>query len=120
MVRSTTEVIEDHLVKRLEGDTEADIKTNFSQDVLLLSNKGTFEGHNGIRQSARTLSDFVGKQARFIYTHTLIKGGYAYLEWEAARGKDIICRGADSFVVEEGKIVFQSVYYYRTTTEEGE
>lgn len=111
MARTTTQVIEDHLVKRLEGDVEGDIKANFSSDVVILSDKGLFEGEDGIRRSVENLASTVG-DSHFIYTRTLIKGGYAFLEWEAESDGRIICKGADSFVVEGEKIVFQSIYYY--------
>lgn len=35
MARTTTEVIQSHLMKRLEGDLEGDIQENFSPDVLI-------------------------------------------------------------------------------------
>lgn len=110
MARTTTEVIQSHLMKRLEGDLEGDIQENFSLDVLILSSYGVFRGHDGIRQSASKLADDIG-EAEFEYNHTQIEGNYALLEWSAKNGKRAVCDGADSFVVENGKIVLQTIHY---------
>ena len=110
MTRSTTEVIHSHLAKRLAGDVEGDIKENFSEDVILLSCHGVFKGHEGIRESAAMLAEDVG-DAVFAYNHTQIEDKYALLEWSASKGKNLVKDGADSFVVEDGKITFQTVHY---------
>lgn len=110
MVRTTTEVFEDHLHKRLKGEVEEDISTNFSPDIIVLTGTGAFHGHEGIRESAQQLAANLGS-ATFEYRHTLIEGEYAFLEWTAnAKGKKV-GDGADSFVIRDGRIVFQSIHY---------
>lgn len=110
MGRTTTEVIQSHLMKRLEGDLEGDIQENFSPDVIILSSYGTFKGHDGIRESAARLAEDIG-EAQFAYNHTQIEGDYALLEWSARHGKRPVKDGADSFVVRSGKIVLQTIHY---------
>ncbi|HEX6416423.1 MAG TPA: nuclear transport factor 2 family protein [Candidatus Saccharimonadales bacterium] len=110
MVRTTTEVFEDHLHKRLKGEVKEDISTNFSPDVVVLTGTGAFYGHEGVQESAKQLAANLGA-ATFEYRHTLIEGEYAFLEWTAhAEGKKV-CDGADSFVIRDGKIIFQSIHY---------
>ena len=109
-MRSTTEVFEDHLAKRLAGKTEEDIQANYAADIILLTGTGAFIGHDGVRSSAQELSKYV-KDAEFVYDHTLVKGNYAFLEWTAETEDRMVCDGADSFVIKNGKIVFQSIHY---------
>jgi len=109
-MRTTTEVFEDHLAKRLAGDVEGDIKKNYSKDVIFLTGTGDYTGHDGVRASAAELEKYVGS-IPFEYNHTLIKEKYAFLEW-TAKGKDkAVYDGADSFVIENGKIVLQTIHY---------
>lgn len=110
MAKTTTATIHSHLMKRLEGDLEGDIKANFSPDVIILSCYGVFKGHNGVRRSAAKLAKDIG-EAEFAYNHTQIEGKFALLEWSTRNGKRPVKDGADSFVVEDGKIVLQTIHY---------
>jgi hypothetical protein len=110
MARTATEVIEDHLNKRLQGNVEEDIKANFAEDIVILSSYGTFRGHDGVRESADKLKKMLGK-AEFAYNTTIIEGDYGFLEWSGRSGEAIVCDGADSFVVKGGLIVMQTIHY---------
>lgn len=77
-MRSTTEVFEDHLAKRLKGDVEGDIKANYARDVVLLTGTGVFKGHDGVRESAAELAKYTGDM-EFVYNHTLVEGEYSLL-----------------------------------------
>ena len=108
-MRTTTEVLHDHLSKRLEGDVDADIADNYAENVTVLSGSGEFRGHEGVRMAADELARLVGA-GTFTYTQTLVSGDYAFLEW-TADGESQVKDGADSFVVEKGRIVMQSIHY---------
>jgi hypothetical protein len=110
MARTTTEVIQDHLMKRLNGDLEEDIAENFAEDVIILSSFGTFHGHQGVEDSAKVLMRRLGK-GTYAYNHTQIEGAYAFLEWTGEAGTQVVCDGADSFIVRDGKIVMQTIHY---------
>lgn len=110
MNRTSTEVIQDHLAKRLVGDIEGDISTNFSEDVIILSSYGTFRGHEGVRDSAAKLKKAMGN-AIFAYNHTMIEGDFAFLEWSGESQQKKVSDGADSFVVKNGKIILQTIHY---------
>lgn len=77
---------------------------------MFLTGTGSFEGHDGVRKSAEELADFLG-DAEFQYDHTSVHGNYAFLEWTATSKNKDVYDGADSFVIEGGKIVFQSIHY---------
>ena len=109
-MRTTTEVFEDHLAKRLAGDVEGDIKDNYSKDVIFLTGTGAFEGHDGVRKSASELAMYLG-DVPFEYNHTLIKDDYAFLEWTAKGDGKMVFDGADGFVIKDGKIVLQTIHY---------
>jgi len=109
-MRTTTQVIHDHLARRLAGDLEGDLERNFSTSVVLLSGFGTYRGHDGIRQSAALLTEAV-HGGSFAYNRTVIEGSYGFLEWTADDGEHSISDGADSFHVVDGLIVFQTVHY---------
>lgn len=114
--RTPTEVFEDHLMKRLAGDVEGDIKENYSPDVILLTGTGAFSGHDGVRESARQLTGYIGS-GTFTFNHTLVKGPYAFLEWTANDKDRLVCDGADSFYIQNGKITMQSIHYSVTKKE---
>lgn len=109
--RTTTDVVYDHLCKRMEDDLEGDIRDNFHPDVVLLSGFGTYRGHDGIRQSARLLAEVVGPTGEFTYSRTVIEREYGFLEWTARDGDHCVHDGADSFHVVDGLIVMQTCHY---------
>ncbi len=111
MPRTTTEVIHDHLMKRMEDDLEGDIRDNMRPDVLLLTGYGTYRGHDGVRESARLLSKELAADSKFTYSRTVIEGEYAFLEWTASDANTCIHDGADSFHVIDGRIAMQTCHY---------
>lgn len=110
-MRTATEVFEDHLAKRLAGQLSEDIAENYAPNVIILAGSGAFTGYGGVRRAAAELQDRLG-EAVFLYNRTFVRDKYAFLEWtaRAADGRTV-CDGADSFVIEDGRIVFQSIHY---------
>jgi hypothetical protein len=109
-MRTTTEVIHDHLLKRLAGDTETDIRENYADEVVLLTGSGEYRGRDGARAAADELARLVG-DARYVYEQTVVSGDYAFLEWSAEGPGRVVCDGADSYAVHDGRIVMQSIHY---------
>ncbi len=112
--RTPEEVFEDHLRLRLEGKLEEDLRRNYSEDVLLLTVNSTARGHDAIRMSAERLNQQL-PNARFNIAAKKVIGRYALLVWSAKSARFDAVEGADSFVIEKGKIVFQSIHYGLTT-----
>lgn len=108
-MRTTTEVLHDHLSKRLAGDVDADIADNYAEDVTVLSGSGEFRGQEGVRMAADEHARLVGA-GTFTYTQTLVSGEYAFLEW-TADGESQVRDGADSSVIRNGRIVMQTIHY---------
>ena len=112
--RTPQEVFEDHLRLRLEGKLEEDLRRNYSEDVLLLTVNSNARGHDAIRMSAERLSQQL-PQAQFNIAARKVSGPFALLIWSARSGRLDAVEGADSFVIENGKIVFQSIHYGLTS-----
>lgn len=108
--RDAKDVVESHLRLRREGDVETDIQRNFSPDVVLLTGTGVYRSHDGVRASADELSSYLG-EATFEYTNVLIEDQVGFLEWTAKGSRGVVRDGADSFVVEDGLIAYQTIHY---------
>jgi hypothetical protein len=110
MSRTTTEVLHDHLMRRLAGDVDGDIQANYAPEVVVLTGSGIYHGHEGVSQCAEELARLVG-DGRWRYDETLVCDDFAYLEWSAEGPEADVADGADSFVVRDGRIVMQTVHY---------
>jgi len=108
--RSSEEVFEDHL--RLAGKHrfEEDIERNVSPDCVVLERRGVFRGHDGVRELARLLDEEL-PDAPYSYTNRLVAGRIAFLEWTAEADHARVRDGADSFVIEDGWIIAQTIHY---------
>lgn len=109
-LRTTKEVLEDHLHCRKHGDIEGDLRRNFSKDVVLLTSRGKFYGHDHVRHLNKLLHEAVQTE-KYEFPVKLIEGSYAFIEWRARQPGKSVEDGADSFVIEDGKIVMQTIHY---------
>jgi len=109
-LRSAPEVFEDHLRLASEHRFEQDIERNVSPGIVILERRGIFRGREGARELARLLEQELPK-APYLYTNRLIERGVAFLEWTAEAEHARVRDGADSFVIEDGWIVAQTIHY---------
>lgn len=110
-LRTPEEVFKSHLGLRKQGKTEEDIKANYAEDVIVVSNWGTFFGHDGVRESARILSEHL-PNATFEYDIDLTEKQVGFLVWSSESSNGLTVRnGVDSFIIKNGKIVVQTIYY---------
>jgi hypothetical protein len=108
--RSADEVMADHLRLAGEHRFEDDIARNVSPDCVVLERRGVFRGHDGVRELARLLSEEL-PDAPYTYTNVLVDERIALLEWTAESDHARVRDGADSFVIEDGWIVAQTIHY---------
>src|SRR5918995_1337487 len=94
-----------------ERGLEEDIRRNVSEDIVILINRGTFHGHEGVRQLARMLGEELPEHRSFEYTYRALEGRMAFLEWAYEDDKVMVRDGADSYLIENGKIVAQTIHY---------
>lgn len=108
--RTARQVLDDHLRLRAEGDLERDIELNYHSEFVLLHLNGVERGHAGMRKSGtRLLEQLPGMRFTVVAAH--VQDNYAYLEWRADSRKNVVRDGADSFVIQDGKIVMQTIHY---------
>ncbi|HLR56422.1 MAG TPA: nuclear transport factor 2 family protein [Actinomycetales bacterium] len=109
--RTTREVLESHLAMRKAGDLEGDLAQNYAEDVVLLSwGEGVNHGASGVRKLASILRTYVDS-GEYEYHQVLSDGNYGMLRWSAAGSNTNIRDGTDSFAVENGRIVAQTIAY---------
>jgi len=116
--RSGQEVLEDHL--RLANDwvdaaldrvLDDDLVRNVSENIVVLINRGTFQGHDGVRQLAQMLFEELPEHRPFQYTYVAVEGRVGFLEWTYEDSTVCVRDGVDSYLIEEGKIVAQTIHY---------
>ena len=113
--RSAEQVFEDHLRLAGEHRFEEHIQRNVSPDCVILERRGVFRGRDGARQLARLLEEEL-PSAPYAYTNRLVSGRVAFLEWTAEAKRSRVRDGADSFLIEDGWIVAQTIHYTVETT----
>ncbi len=117
--RTAQEVLDDHLnLDEHFGEeedwrriVEEDIHRNVSEEIVILINRGTFRGHEGVRQLARMLGEELPQHRAFEYTYRAVEGRMAFLEWAYEDEEVRVRDGADSYLIEGGKIVAQTIHY---------
>ncbi len=117
--RTAQQVLDDHLnlAENWGGEggfermLEEDLGRNHSKDIVILINRGTFRGHEGVRQLARMLGEELPEHRSFEYTYRAAEGRVAFLEWAYEDASVRVRDGADSYLIEEGKIVAQTIHY---------
>ena len=108
--RTTKAVFEDHLALAAKGVLDEDLLRNYHEDCVILINSGEFRGHAGARKLADQLAREM-PEAKFEYTTKLVSGRFAFLEWTGTSQTNSVRDGADSFVIENSKIVAQTIHY---------
>jgi hypothetical protein len=108
--RSAKEVFEDHLRLAAAHQFQEDIERNVSPDVVIFDRRGIFRGRNGAMELAHMLEQEL-PNAPYVYTNRLIEGRVAFLEWTSEADRTRVRDGADSFLIENGWIVAQTIHY---------
>ncbi|HEU4741470.1 MAG TPA: nuclear transport factor 2 family protein [Meiothermus sp.] len=108
--RSTREVLEDHLRLAQAGELEEDLRRNYAPDVVLLCRSGVLQGLEGARASREELRREL-PQARFDYLAVLTYGEVGFLEWRAEGSGVRVDDGADSYLIQDGRIQVQTIHY---------
>ena len=116
--RSAREVLEDHLTiaqrwesEDLEQVVAEDLRRNVSEDIVILINRGVFRGHAGVIELAQMLGEELPEHNAFSYTFSAAEGRIAMLEWRYEDATVRVRDGVDSYLIEHGKIVAQTIHY---------
>ena len=108
--RSAKEVFDDHLRLAAEHRFDEDIARNVAPHCVILERRGIFHGRDGARELAQLLEEEL-PDAPYVYTNRLIADRVAFLEWTAEAAATHVRDGADSFLIEDGWIVAQTIHY---------
>ena len=119
--RLAQEVLDDHLnldenwgaEKGWRRIVEEDLRRNVSEDCVILAGggRGVFHGHEGVMELAEMLGEELPEHRSFEYTYRAVEGRMAFLEWAYEDTKVRVKDGADSYLIEDGKIVAQTIHY---------
>lgn len=116
--RTAQEVLDDHLnlandwaEGAFERVLDDDLRRNVSEDIVVLINRGTFRGHEGVRQLAQMLAEELPEHQAFHYTYVAVDGRVGFLEWTYEDSTVRVRDGADSYLIEDGKVVAQTIHY---------
>src|SRR3712207_4519376 len=109
--RDARQVMKDHLRARSAGGLDEDLAENYHPDVVVLTATEVFRGHDGVRKSAHKLWRAVADARAFHYDTVMVDDRFALLEWQAKTEELRITSGVDSYVIEDGRIVAQSIHY---------
>ena len=116
-VRSARDVLDhlnlanDWVDTPLDRVMEDDLRRNVSEDIVVLLNRGTFRGHDGVRQLAEMLAEELPEHEAFEYTYVAADGRMGLLEWTYTDATVTVRDGVDSYLMEDGKIVAQTIHY---------
>ena len=117
--RTAREVLDDHLgIANTWGDDvpfervlDEDLRRNVADDIVVLLNRGVFRGHDGVRELARMLAEELPEHRAFGYDHVSADERIALLEWTYEDEHVRVADGVDSYLIENGKIVAQTIHY---------
>ena len=119
--RTAREVLDDHLniantwedrpMEDLEALLQEDLRRNVSEDIVVLINRGVFHGYDGVRQLAEMLMEELPEHRAFEYTRVAAEGRMGLLEWTYEDSTVRVRDGVDSYLIEDGKIVAQTIHY---------
>lgn len=108
--RSPNDVFNDHLRESAHGSIDDDLRRNYSAEVVILTRRGVFRGHDAMRQLNRLLIEEL-PNASFEYRTRLVEDEMAFLEWRARADGARVEDGADSYLIRDGKIIAQTIHY---------
>ena len=111
MLDDHLDIANDWVDAPFERILEKDLRRNVSEDITVLMNRGVFRGHEGVKQLAWMLAEELPGLLAFQYTLVSADGRVALLEWTYEDDQVRVRDGVDSYLIEGGKIVGQTIHY---------
>lgn len=107
-MRTTTQVIDNHLKCFGDGDLDG-ILADYAPQAVLFTPEATLRGHDAIRGLfVAMLAEFGQAGTRFTLAHRAVEGEHGYILWTAETPDRVYELGTDTFFVRGGRIAVQS------------
>jgi len=107
----TEEILNHHVGAFVEGDVD-EIMKNYSEQSELLTPQGPVSGLNAIRAWFEEIFKADLKGSPLDLKPTIIRDNVAYIVWSGESPFVSIPLGADTFIIENDKILYQSLAAY--------
>jgi predicted SnoaL-like aldol condensation-catalyzing enzyme len=110
--RSTGEVYWEHIALRFADDVSTDVKRNYSDELVLISNQGNFYGKKGLATSARILYSYL-PNTNYTIVDTVVQGDWVTERWAYydSEANKMVLDGIDTFLIEDGQIKVMMINY---------
>jgi hypothetical protein len=103
--------MENHLKLRAAGELDRDLEENYDPEVVVLTARKVYRGHDGVRESGHLLWKAVSDEHAYQYDSVLVEDRIALLEWQAKTDDLHVNCGVDSYLIEDGVIKGQTIHY---------
>jgi len=103
------EVLDRHL-KQSRSENAEEFLQSYRDNSFLITSAGVYRGLQEIRACHQHLKDVL-PNARYDYKVRLVEKNIGFLEWSADSGAHRVTDGADSYVIQDGYILAQTIHY---------
>ena len=104
----TRSVIEHHLAALQAADLAATLE-DYAEDAVLVTQGQELRGHEALSAvCAPALEALFAPGHAFTLDHLVVTGDYAMIEWHMSFPGGSVTFGTDTFVLSDGKIVYQT------------
>jgi ketosteroid isomerase-like protein len=105
---STKEIIDRHLRSFGNHDLNG-LLCDYAPGAVLVTPEGPLRDGDAIKEFFQSLiAEFRKPGATFSLKHQSVEGDYGYILWTAETADNVYGLGTDTFVVRDGRIIFQS------------
>jgi hypothetical protein len=104
----TQEILNHHLSAFMEADVDEVLK-DFTEESELLTPDGALKGLNAIRSFLEEVFKMVPKGSTLEPKQMIVRDNLAYITWSGESPFVSIPLGTDSFIIENDKIVYQTL-----------
>lgn len=108
--RLTAEAILDEHLKLSRSGSEEEFLRSYRQDSFLIMRTGVQRGLEAIRACYRQLNRDL-PNARYTFKIRIVEKDIGFVEWSADSDTNRVLDGADSYVIGDGYIRAQTIYY---------
>ena len=106
--RSPKEVLQDHVSALLSGDLDL-IACDYGEDAVIITPGKVISGHKEIKDYYASIFQLMGGPGTLGAVSVTTTGTVLLLEWTLNSPHLVVNDGTDTFVVEKGRISYQTV-----------